>query len=82
MSRVIVVPEVDAELGPVLPTPSVAPLMANLGMMVPGPQPVIVTVLRVLAVSVPGSKTHVPAVPVFEKSADSMPVTASEKVIV
>jgi hypothetical protein len=56
--------------------------MANRGMMVPAPQPVIVTVLMVLEVSVPGSKTHVPAVPVFEKSPDSTPVTASEKVIV
>ena len=79
-SRVIVEPSATAA-GPVLPAASVAPLAANLGMIVPSPQPVIVTV-RDAPASALDANTHDVAVPVFEKSPTATPVTASENVSV
>ncbi len=74
----IVVP-VAAKAGPVLPAASATALTARRGMTVPSEQPVIVTV-RELPASAPGSKAHDVAVPVFEKSPATTPVTASENV--
>ena len=82
VSTVMVVPDVDAVAGPVLPAASVAPPRAKRGITVPSLHPVIVTVRMVLDMSVPGVKTQLSAVPVFEKSTVATPVTASEKVIV
>jgi len=80
-SIVIVVLEVEAEAGPVLPAASVAPPDANTGITVPSPQLVIVTV-RDVPESVPGANEQLAAVPELEKSPAATPVTDSAKVIV
>ena len=54
-------------------------MAANLGMIVPSPQPVIVTV-RDAPESASDENTHDVAVPVFEKSPAATPVTDSENV--
>ena len=80
MSRVTVEPSA-AVAGPVLDTASVAPFAAKRGMIVPSPQPVIVTV-RETPESALGSNTQEAAVPVLEKSPATMPVTVRENVSV
>jgi hypothetical protein len=80
-SIVIVVLDVEAEAGPVLPAASVAPPDANTGITVPSPQLVIVTV-RDVPESVPGENEQPDAVPEFEKSPAATPVTDSENVTV
>ena len=80
MSRVTVSPSA-AVAGPVLATASVAPFAAKRGMIVPSPQPVIVTV-RDVPESVLGSNTQEAAVPVLEKSPAATPVTVRENVSV
>jgi hypothetical protein len=80
-SRVIVVPEVAAVAGPVLPAASLAPPTANSGTIVPAEQLEIVTV-RDVPESAPGANTQLVAVPVFEKSPAATPVTDSENVSV
>jgi hypothetical protein len=79
MSRTMVVVDVAADAGPVLPARSVAPLSAKTGVTVPAPQPDTVTV-RLLPESLPGSNEHPVAVPEFEKSPAATPVTLSENV--
>ena len=74
----IVVVAVAADDGPVFPAVSVAPLAANRGVTVPALQFVIVTV-RDEPESVPGANVQPVAVPAFEKSPASTPVTLSEK---
>ena len=81
VSRVIVEVAVAADIGPVLPAVSVAPLAANCGVTVPWPQLEMVTV-RVAPVSEPGAYEHESAVPVLVKSAATTPVTDSENVSV
>jgi hypothetical protein len=78
-SRVIVVLDVAAAAGPVLPAASLAPPTANSGTTVPAEQLVIVTV-RDVPESVPGANAQPVAVPVFEKSPAATPVTDSENV--
>ena len=85
VSRVIVALAVAVAAGPVFPEPSVAPFAAKVGATEPSEHPVTVTVRIVLAVSAPGSNEHPVARPApaeFAKSAEVMPVTASENVIV
>ena len=80
VSRVIVDVEVAADDGPVMLDPLVAPLAAKRGCTVPSPQPDTVSVREADDASVPGSNEQPVAVPAFEKSPESTPVTASENV--
>ena len=82
VSTVIVVADVASLDGPVLPAVSIAPEATNLGITVPSLQPETVTVRVVPEVSVPGVNAQPVAVPVFAKSPDATPVTASPNVIV
>jgi hypothetical protein len=65
--------------GPVLPAVSLTPEAANLNTTVPSEQEETETVIEEPAAA-EGVNTHPVAVPVFEKSAEVKPVTASEKV--
>ena len=80
-SIVIVVEDVAAVAGPVLPAASLAPPRANSGTTVPAEQLEIVTV-RVVPESAPGAYTQPVAEPVLEKSPAATPVTVSENVSV
>ena len=80
-SRVIVVEDVAAVAGPVLPAASLAPPRANSGTTVPAEQLEIVTV-RVVPESEPGANAQPVAEPVLEKSPAATPVTDSENVSV
>ena len=80
-SIVIVVEDVAADAGPVLPASSLAPSRANSGTTVPAEQLEIVTV-RVVPESVAGAYTQPVAEPVLEKSPAATPVTDSENVSV
>jgi hypothetical protein len=80
-SIVIVVLDVEAAAGPVLPAVSVAPPRANSGMTVPSEQ-LLTVIVRDVPESVPGENEQPVDVPVFEKSPAATPVTASENVSV
>jgi len=79
VSRVMVLDAVVADDGPVLPAVSVPPSAANRGMIVPSEHPDTRTV-RVVPESEPGANEQPVAVPAFEKSPASTPVTPSENV--
>ena len=80
-SRVMVVEAVAAEVGPVLPTASVAAPAPNTGVTVPAPHELAVTVIVVPDAAL-GVKTHPVEDPPFVKSAIATPETDSEKVMV
>ncbi len=81
VSRVMVDVDVAADDGPVMLDPLVAPFTAKRGCTVPSLQPDTVSVREADDVSVPGLNEQPVAVPAFEKSPASTPVTASENVM-
>jgi hypothetical protein len=79
-SRVTGLDDGDVDDGPELPDRSRAPLAPNVGTIVPSEQPETVTVREA---PLPDTANEQPvAVPEFEKSAGSTPVTGSENVMV
>ena len=78
--QVVVLGDGDVDDGPELPDRSRAPLAPNVGTIVPSEQPETVTVREA---PLPDTANEQPvAVPEFEKSAGSTPVTGSENVMV